>query len=148
MRMKERSEALSCGLLRDRTAELQGPVLLATTCNYRNDGAKHCHESDLLGHGSPPVLRAIMKFYIAASNLETFQWGRKVRLGVTDAQMPRLMERGVKRMALARLRMEARSILVSRGKVAETRAQSFAASTQQNFFRRLRCHAHAELESC
>ena len=50
---------LTCGLLRDRAAKLQGPILLTTTCDERNNGAKHRHDCDLLAHGFTPDVASL-----------------------------------------------------------------------------------------
>jgi hypothetical protein len=41
-------------LFRNRATELQGPNLFATACDESDDGAKHRHDCDLLGHDFTP----------------------------------------------------------------------------------------------
>jgi hypothetical protein len=62
----ESSALLARGLLRNRTAKLQGPILLATACDESNNGAKHRHNCDLLGHGLTPVLASVRSIVLIA----------------------------------------------------------------------------------
>ena len=45
---------LTCGLLRNWAAKLQGPIFLSTACDESDDGAEHRHDCDLLAHGFTP----------------------------------------------------------------------------------------------
>jgi hypothetical protein len=64
MRAMERRRASARGLLCNRAAELEGPILLTTACDESNDGAQHRHDCDLLGHGITPDLQLTLSTII------------------------------------------------------------------------------------
>src|SRR5436190_22681302 len=78
MRCAQRRERspLTRGLLRNRAAELQGPILLATACDESNNGAEQRHDCDLLGHGFTPNFASLSSTIIILQTGIALAFGR------------------------------------------------------------------------